>query len=110
MCTVLTSISSNEFWFHNFLKIENEKPTTCKTKFLWHQRNLPADKGVLRNHLSLQVAEYGDLQLQMSYLQSAERLTVVVLKARNLKPLDESKNASKWISLHLSLSMDFYFQ
>ena len=52
-------------------------------------------KGVLRNHLSLQVAEYGDLQLQMSYLQSAERLTVVVLKARNLKPLDESKNASK---------------
>ena len=42
-----------------------------------------------------QVAEFGDLQLQMSYLQSAERLTVVVLKARNLKPLEESKHASK---------------
>ena len=37
----------------------------------------------------------------MSYLQSAERLTVVVLKARNLKPLDESKNASKYFEIEL---------
>ncbi len=44
-----------------------------------------------------QIIEYGDLQLQMTYLQSAERLTVVVLKARNLRPLDEAKgNASKY--------------
>ena len=34
----------------------------------------------------------GDLMFSMAYLSSAERLTVVVMKARHLQPGDETKN------------------
>lgn len=38
--------------------------------------------------------ELGDIMVSMSYLPSAERLTVVLIKARNLKVVDMSRNAS----------------
>lgn len=38
--------------------------------------------------------ELGDVMVSMSYLPSAERLTVVLIKARNLKVVDMSRNSS----------------
>lgn len=38
--------------------------------------------------------ELGDIMVSMSYLPSAERLTVVLVKARNLKVVDMSRNSS----------------
>lgn len=38
--------------------------------------------------------ELGDIMISMSYLPSAERLTVVLIKARNLKVVDMSRNSS----------------
>lgn len=38
--------------------------------------------------------ELGDIMVSMSYLPSAERLTVVLIKARNLKVVDMSRNSS----------------
>lgn len=38
--------------------------------------------------------ELGDLMVSMSYLSSAERLTVVLIKARNLRVVDDSRNSS----------------
>ena len=38
--------------------------------------------------------ELGDLMLSLSYLPSAERLTVVVIKARNLRVFDDTRNSS----------------
>ncbi|XP_055381688.1 synaptotagmin-B [Condylostylus longicornis] len=38
--------------------------------------------------------DLGDLMVSLSYLQSAERLTVVVIKARNLRVIDDSRNSS----------------
>lgn len=38
--------------------------------------------------------DLGDLMVSMSYLPSAERLTVVLIKARNLKVVDVSRNSS----------------
>lgn len=37
--------------------------------------------------------DLGDLMFSLGYLKSAERLTVVVIKARNLRTLDETKTA-----------------
>lgn len=39
-------------------------------------------------------ADLGDLMISMSYLPSAERLTVVVIKARNLRVVDDSRTSS----------------
>ncbi|GAB6021925.1 hypothetical protein CHUAL_006088 [Chamberlinius hualienensis] len=39
-------------------------------------------------------ADLGDIMFSLGYLPSAGRLTVVVLKARNLRPVDEIKNTS----------------
>lgn len=38
--------------------------------------------------------ELGDLMISLSYLPSAERLTVVVIKARNLRVFDDTRNSS----------------
>lgn len=38
--------------------------------------------------------DLGDIMVSMSYLPSAERLTVVLVKARNLKVVDMSRNSS----------------
>lgn len=38
--------------------------------------------------------ELGDLMVSMSYLPSAERLTVVLIKARNLRVVDVSRNST----------------
>lgn len=38
--------------------------------------------------------DLGDVMVSMSYLPSAERLTVVLIKARNLKVVDMSRNSS----------------
>lgn len=38
--------------------------------------------------------DLGELMISMSYLQSAERLTVVLIKARNLKVVDATRNSS----------------
>ena len=38
--------------------------------------------------------DLGDLMVSLSYLPSAERLTVVVIKARNLRVVDDSRNSS----------------
>lgn len=38
--------------------------------------------------------ELGELMVSLSYLHSAERLTVVVLKARNLRVFDDTRNSS----------------
>lgn len=38
--------------------------------------------------------ELGDLMTSLSYLPSAERLTVVVIKARNLRVFDDTRNSS----------------
>lgn len=38
--------------------------------------------------------ELGDLMVSMSFLPSAERLTVVLIKARNLRVVDDSRNSS----------------
>ncbi|XP_076353756.1 synaptotagmin-1-like [Tachypleus tridentatus] len=38
--------------------------------------------------------DLGDLMVSLGYLPSAERLTVVILKARNLHPVDETKKFS----------------
>lgn len=38
--------------------------------------------------------ELGDLMVSLSYLPSAERLTVVVIKARNLRVVDDTRNSS----------------
>ncbi|XP_058840092.1 synaptotagmin-5-like [Topomyia yanbarensis] len=38
--------------------------------------------------------DLGDLMVSLSYLPSAERLTVVVIKARNLRVIDETRNSS----------------
>lgn len=38
--------------------------------------------------------DLGDIMVSMSYLPSAERLTIVLIKARNLKVVDMSRNSS----------------
>lgn len=38
--------------------------------------------------------ELGEVMVSMSYLPSAERLTVVVIKARNLRVVDDTRNSS----------------
>lgn len=38
--------------------------------------------------------ELGELMVSLSYLPSAERLTVVVIKARNLRVVDDSRNST----------------
>lgn len=38
--------------------------------------------------------ELGDLMVSLAYLPSAERLTVNVIKARNLRVVDDSRNSS----------------
>ena len=43
--------------------------------------------------LSLQKpTEYGDIMFSLSYLPTAERLTIVIVKARNLKWADSSRD------------------
>lgn len=44
--------------------------------------------------------ELGDLMISLSYLPSAERLTVVVIKARNLRVFDDSRNSSGELNLN----------
>jgi hypothetical protein len=39
-------------------------------------------------------AELGDLMVSLGYLPSAERLTVVVIKARNLRVVDDTRTSS----------------
>lgn len=39
-------------------------------------------------------AELGDLMVSLAYLPSAERLTVVVIKARNLRVVDDTRTSS----------------
>lgn len=46
--------------------------------------------------------ELGDLMVSLSYLPSAERLTVVVIKARNLRVVDDTRNSSGNFLLFLS--------
>jgi hypothetical protein len=41
----------------------------------------------------------GELMFSMTYLASAERLTVVITKARNLKPPEESKTAASMLNI-----------
>lgn len=41
-----------------------------------------------------QKVDLGDLMVSLSYLPSAERLTVVVIKARNLRVVDDTRNSS----------------
>lgn len=38
--------------------------------------------------------DLGELMVTMSFLPSAERLTVVLIKARNLRVVDDTRNAS----------------
>jgi hypothetical protein len=38
--------------------------------------------------------ELGELMVSLSYLSSAERLTVVIIKARNLRVFDDTRNSS----------------
>jgi C2 domain len=38
--------------------------------------------------------DLGDLMVSLAYLPSAERLTVVVIKARNLRVVDDTRNSS----------------
>lgn len=38
--------------------------------------------------------DLGDVMITLAYLPSAERLTVVVIKARNLRIVDDSRNSS----------------
>lgn len=38
--------------------------------------------------------ELGDIMVSLSYLPSAERLTCVVIKARNLRVFDDTRNSS----------------
>lgn len=51
-------------------------------------------KGILPCQEKDEKAELGDIMFSLGYLPSAERLTVVVLKARNLRAVDEAKNTS----------------
>lgn len=47
--------------------------------------------------------ELGDLMISLSYLPSAERLTAVVIKARNLRVFDDTRNSSgkaRWICIN----------
>lgn len=39
-------------------------------------------------------AELGELMVSMSFLPSAERLTVIVIKARNLRVVDDTRTSS----------------
>lgn len=41
-----------------------------------------------------QKVDLGDLMVSLSYLPSAERLTVVIIKARNLRVVDDTRNSS----------------
>ena len=50
--------------------------------------------------------DLGDLMFSLAYLSSAERLTVVVMKARNLRCIEENKNtASKTHILHFLMGI-----
>jgi len=42
----------------------------------------------------LQAQRVGDIRFSLTYLPSAERLTVVVVEARHLRPVDASTNHS----------------
>ncbi|XP_076342141.1 synaptotagmin-5-like isoform X2 [Tachypleus tridentatus] len=64
--------------------------------------DLPLDRVDLANRITLwkeitpcdevdDQPDLGDLMFSLGYLPSAERLTVVILKARNLRPADDSK-------------------
>lgn len=64
-----------------------------------------SDKVELWKHLTMRgeqdaKIELGELMVSLSYLPSAERLTVVVIKARNLRVVDDSRNStgksSRW--------------
>lgn len=39
-------------------------------------------------------ADLGELMVSLAYLPSAERLTVVVIKARNLRVVDDTRSSS----------------
>ena len=56
---------------------------------------------VFQRHGSL-----GDLLFSISYLPTAERLTIVIMKARNLKTMDISGSAGKWMDLSLAMTGD----
>lgn len=47
-------------------------------------------------------ADLGDLMVAFSYLPSAERLTVTIIKARNLKIVDETRTSSGKKPIQLS--------
>lgn len=58
-----------------------------------------SDKVELWKHLTMRgeqdaKIELGELMVSLSYLPSAERLTVVVIKARNLRVVDDSRNST----------------
>lgn len=38
--------------------------------------------------------DLGELMISLAYLSSAERLTVVIIKARNLRLVDDTRNSS----------------
>lgn len=63
----------------------NEMDLTNKIK-LWKNLGVCAEQDAK--------VELGDVMVSMSYLPSAERLTVVLVKARNLKIVDMSRNSS----------------
>ncbi|CAE1275157.1 SYT12 [Acanthosepion pharaonis] len=46
-------------------------------------------------------AEYGDIMFSLSYLPTAERLTIVVVKARNLKWADNKDSGDPFVKVYL---------
>lgn len=63
----------------------NDLDLSIRTK-IWQNLGLCAEQDAK--------IELGDVMISMSYLPSAERLTVVLVKARNLKIVDMSRNSS----------------
>ena len=49
--------------------------------------------------------ELGDIMVSLSFLPSAERLTCVVIKARNLRVFDDTRNSSGTLMRALSMSI-----
>lgn len=72
----------------------SELDLTSKTK-LWQNLGVCSEQDAK--------IELGDVMISMSYLPSAERLTVVLVKARNLKIVDMSRNSSDpYVKISLS--------
>lgn len=46
------------------------------------------------DHNSAAKPDLGDLMVSISYLPSAERCTVILMKARNLRVMDDTRNSS----------------